>query len=498
MCFQDEACLVGLFWNYPDLYGLYSVENITTKTFSNKIWGYYFGLGRYMYNRSLLVFDDINTIKYVNETKTNALFEEYGGFKTIAELMEETIDKQENLDAYYDIVKKGYLLTSLSSDKLFGSRVLEISGKYNPQIMTREQIKIYWADRLNQAIMEDDNPFEEGFLLKDVDKAIDEWNKNPDVGLPFYHSPKFTKLTNGWAYGGITICGLHSGKGKTSYTISKVVMSCIENKEKLLIIANEQSLDEWMKMTVTTIMGSETKEYVQRQRLQEGNFTPDEEKKLKDTAQWIKDNVDDDKLIRVVFMENYTISNVKQVLTRYAHRGYRRVIIDTAKPGDDSLGKERWQRFAEDFDQLYKIVRPNGGGLNLALWVNVQLSDTSANNRFLTEYSIGDSKKIKNTASVLWLGRPIRDDEYGDGNKSLIVYKWSRAFNDEVIREEFTLDREDDKGNKNIYYLFFMAKNRRGQSNDTGADVLVYKWIPQLNIWAEIGWTRVIRDNNFS
>ena len=52
----------------------------------------------------------------------------------------------------------------------------------------------------------------------------------------------------------------------------------------------------------------------------------------------------------------------------------------------------RWERFVEDMKEIYKLARPNGGGLNLAIWVNVQLADSALKMRFLNEYALGDAK----------------------------------------------------------------------------------------------------------
>jgi hypothetical protein len=295
---------------------------------------------------------------------------------------------------------------------------------------------------------------------------------------------------------------MFSGKGKTSFTFNKVIMSCIENKEKLIVIANEQSLDEFKKLLLTAVMGSGTKEWFNRQRLNEGNFTNDEEAKLKRAAEWVKSICEDQKLIVFVFMEQYTMTNVKKVLLHYANRGYRRVIIDTGKASDDQGDKARWEKFSEDMKDLYKMIRPNGGGLNLACWVNVQLADGALGRRFLNEHALGVAKAIKNESSVLFLHRPVWDDEYKGGAKAIKVHK--REYNDiteEWDTKEFELDRyyTDDKGNQheNIYYLMFTAKNRRGQDNNTGLDVLVFRAdFGRLNFY-EVGWCKIFNDNNY-
>jgi hypothetical protein len=98
--------------------------------------------------------------------------------------------------------------------------------------------------------------------------------------------------------------------------------------------------------------------------------------------------------------------------------------------------------------------------------------------------------------------RPLWDDEYKGGNKAITVNK--RVYNDiteEWETEESQLDRYyiDDKGNKheNIYYLMFTAKNRRGQDNNTGLDVLVFRVDFGRLAFYEQGWCKIFNDNNY-
>ena len=59
-------------------------------------------------------------------------------------------------------------------------------------------------------------------------------------------------------------------------------------------------------------MGVGTKEYVDRQKLNEGNFTDEEKAKLLKAVNWVKElSEGDEKLITFVFMENYIMDDVK-------------------------------------------------------------------------------------------------------------------------------------------------------------------------------------------
>jgi archaellum biogenesis ATPase FlaH len=369
--------------------------------------------------------------------------------------------------------------------------------------MNAAQIQLYWSDKVNQVALSFDSPFEEEFLLEGLRESIKEWDTEPDIGMPFYQSRMMSKICGGLALGNLYLHGGFGGKGKTSMTFNKVIMSCIENKEKLVVIANEQSINEFKKMLFVTAMGVGTKETINRQRLNEGNFTEEEKAKLDKALQWIDNLCNNEKLIAFVFMEHYTMSNVRKVLTHYANRGYKRVIIDTGKPGEEKSSKQRWEQFTEDMVDLYKMTRPNGGGLNLSVWVNVQLADSALGQRYLDEYALGVAKAAKNEASVFFLSRPLWDDEYKGEKYELTVNR--RTYNDiteEWQTEEFKLEPvyTDSKGNKyaNHYYLLFTAKNRRGQSNDTGQEVLVMNWVPNSNIWFEVGLCRPIRTRSYA
>ena len=88
-----------------------------------------------------------------------------------------------------------------------------------------------------------------------------------------------------------------------------------------------------------------------------------------------------------------------------------------------------------------------------------------------------------------------------DKKNALRVYKFVGSdFGDGYIKEEFGLDEywTDTEGRswKNHYYLLFTPKNRRGQSNDTGLDVLVLRANHAFNTWSEVGWTSIANNRS--
>lgn len=493
--FVIEGLLVGLFWSYPKFYDLFSNEKLGYSSFGNVRYGWFFSLGRKMRENNVELFDDITVKSYIASLNMMGAYSEYGGYALIKELMEEAKDSKDNLNSYAEIVLKYKLLRNLRG--LFGDVVIKNTDKYNYRKLSRATIHKYWLDKINLLSIEG-NGTEEHYLLENLDESIEKWDKQPDIGLKFHNSPLMTEICSGWAYGDVYIFGGFSGRGKTSIMFNKVIMSCLTNKEKLLIIANEQGIEEFRKMLFITIFGILGINF-NRKNLNKGGFTEEEKRNLQKAKKYLIENnilsnpndKNSNKLIALAFMEDYNIDNVKNTIRHYANRGYKRIVIDTAKPTNGS-DVPRWERFNEDFEEIYNMIRPNGGGLNLSLWANVQLTDSALGQRFLDENAIGESKKIKNIAGVLFLTRVAWDDEYEGGKHELKVYTGNfikDSFSGEISEEVIKLKTEDGP-----YYLLFTGKNRRGETNETGLRVLVLKPNFNANTWQEIGWAYVHRD----
>ena len=493
--YPDEAFLVALFYNNPKLYEEYEETKLSTKHFGNKIWKFYFKIGRLIVERGGQVIDDITVANIVNELKIDKHYDKYNRYETIEELLDEIENKKDNMQLYYNNIKKYNLLRDLK--KLFGDNVIKNVGNYDYKLLSVEQIANYWLYKTEQIVMSNvENNFEEQFLLDGLDEEVNELKDNPEKGLPFNNAKLMTRATNGWVDGEFYIFGGFGGRGKTSFTLEKVIASCIKHKEKLVVIANEESIQRFRRNLLITVMGNFTKEGFARHRINEGKFTEEEYEKLQRAIKWVKNVTEGDKkLIVFVYMENYIIEDVNKIVRHYFKRGIKKYIVDTGKPSEGKSGKARWEIMTDDMKDLYKICRKNGGGLGVTIWVNVQLADAALKMRFLNEFALGEAKKMKNEASVLWMIRPVWDDELEGGKYELNCFKYRKPeFGEEKpVRETFKLDRFIDQK----YYLLFTAKNKLGQSNETGLPQIVYRVNFNKNCWEEIGMTYVIDDHNY-
>jgi replicative DNA helicase len=517
----SEAYLTGLFWGNPEIYSMYPQEKINKNAFGNTIWAFYFGLGRYMFDKGVSIFDDITVANAIKELNLKGTFEKFGEYETIDEIVGEVKDLTDNFEAYYDEVKKYSLLRSYHT--LFGDKVIEKNGKYDYHRMNREMLQQYWSEKIEEASASNDTKNIEYDLLDDLESFIETLDVDADVGIDFYRSKRLTDSVNGWAYGTITILSAFSGNGKSSWTMEKIIMSCIQAKEKLLVVANEMDIQAYRKLLLITVMGSELHEKFDksfsRQAMNKGHFTDEEKARLKMAVEWVRENTgENSNIIKFVPMENYTIENVEYTLRYYARRGYQRAIIDTAKPTESKGNVARWEQFVSDFERLYKIVRKDTG-LGLALFATVQSADTALNMRFLNELCLADGKKIKNVADMVFHMRPAFQDEFEKGKHEVVITKTvPRSISQKDLngyldngwfmdeKEKFDNFDENQKPyieikttlkHGGVYYYMFTSKNRRGMSNLTGASVIVYRVDFNSNRWTEVGTTdSILRDTN--
>ena len=278
----------------------------------------------------------------------------------------------------------------------------------------------------------------------------------------------------------------------SSITAEKFVMSCVENKEKAIILLNEEDAQAFRQKIVLTILWHEFKTGIDRRRMVNGKLQEQDEGKIRKAFAKMKELIDgEESLIKIIFMEKYVMKDLEKIVRFWANRGYINLLIDTHKVSDDSQFEARWQTFVEDMKSIYRWTRKNAGGMNLRTVVTFQLADSAIKNRYLDFEAIGEGKASKNEASVMYMFRSVWADEYDGEKKQLDCYKLKKRENGEGFDKEFfTLE----KGK--TYYLWFTPKNRFGQANDNGQPVLVIEPIFNANHFREIGWTFVANDKS--
>lgn len=483
----NEAYFVGLLWADPFTnYSEYS-DSISEDEFIHDVWGFYFELGRRMYADGVHKFDDITVHTKVKEYNINDDFTTYGKMDTIDDAVNIVGKHVENIDYYYETIKKNYVIRQLYT--LFGAKVLIKKGKYDWSKMSRELLTKFWSDKLNKLTLDSVSRYESENLYIDADEFIRKLEEESADTLPYYKSNLLNNISQGVPRGHVTMIGGFGGAGKSSITSEKFIMSCVANKERTLVVLNEEDAQAFRQKIVLTILYHEYHTGLDRKRMVNGNLKEEDKQKIRQAFAKMKDLIDgEESLIKVIFMEKYVMKDLEKIVRFWANRGYYNLLIDTHKPSDESEHDARWETFTEDMKTIYKWTRKNAGGMNLRTVVTFQLADNAIKYRYLDFEAIGEGKKAKNEASIMYMFRAVWADEYEGEKRELDCYRLKKNAKGGYDKEYFKLE----KGK--TYYLWFTPKNRFGQTNDNGQPVLVIEPLFNANAFKEIGWTFVANE----
>lgn len=471
-----ESYIVGLFWKYPELYFDYDDDKINKYTFVSDVWRFYFFLGKYLkVNEGKTILDDIAVELGLDKfnSKWKEKYEKYGGYEIIQELLPEV--NINNFDGYYNELKKWELLRKLY-DKDFP--VLKNIEKFKK--MQTQQIIDYFDYQLNEAFINSDIETKVYNLCSDLDKHIEEADKKPAVGLPLYNMNLLNGLFQGLGRGCVYQFGLHSGKGKTRFACSAILMSALKKGEKTTIIANEQGIKDFRNILLTTVLKYEFNYDFDSQRWLQGKFTETEKQMLNKAKQYLK-YAEEKEIISFVPLVKYQMNLVKKIIKKQVFRGHNYFIFDTFK---NEVGNDKdWKTFMDSAHELDDIAKPvENGGLNINIFTTMQLTKGSINKRYLDEGDVGISKNVIDIATVQFMGRKIREDERSYGKHPLQVWNYDKQGN----KIDIMLD--DNK----IYYIFWVTKNRRGMTDPWQ---IVVETDLAVNYWKEMGITKIPRDD---
>lgn len=490
----NEAYLVGLLWSNPEkYYGKYA-EILKGNHFIKGNWGFFYSIGQDLYKDGALVFDDITVIKKLKAEGLEEKFEEHGGFNVLDDVIGIVKNSEGNIDYYADAVLKNFTIRQLY--ELFGKKVLINTSDYNVKEMSRDELIMHWSSKMNDIAVESStNNYETENLYIDADEFLKKLEEDGDEMLAFSRSTLWNSISQGVPRGAVTMFGGFGNSGKSSITADKFTMACIEEGERLIVVLNEEDAQAYRQKILLSLLWREGI-YIDRKALVKGNLPEKEKDKIRLAFSKLSDLMNgDESQIKVIFMERYIMSDLEKIIRSWANKGYTNLLIDTHKVSDDSKHNARWETFVEDMKTIYRITRKNAGGCNLRTLVTFQLADSAIRNRFLDFDAIGEGKGAKNEASNVFMFRAVWGDEYEGGSHELTYYTLHKQEDGRYRKEaNQVLQKQDNKGNANIYYLLFTAKNRTGSTNATGQDVLILKAEFHANRFREIGWTQVLDD----
>lgn len=481
----NEAYFVGLLWSNPaehyDIYG----GKIDSTDFLHKIWGFYYGLGKKLFDRGIRKFDDISVNALIKETGSEKLFDKFNGLDTIDEAVALVEENELNIEYYYETVVKNKTLLKLID--VFGEKVLKDDGNYDYRELSATELILYWGDVVNQISLDGVHNYESESLYIEGEKFIENLEEQTANMMKFYRSPLMNQVTQGVPRGEVTIIGGFGNTGKSSIMAEKLLMACIDSQEKTLLILNEETAQKMREKLLFVLLNHHFNTRIDRKKMANSQkLTDDNKKKIIEAFDLLHELMDgDEAMIQVAYMENYNVPDLKSIVKYHASRGCINLIIDTHKVPDQIGNQQRWVAFVEATKEIYKFTKKEAGGFNLRTVLTVQLADAMIAERFLGFDAIGEGKGIKNEASIMLMFRPL----FGDEIESLDVYR-NKEMGDGWSKQIIELDSEK------TYYVMFFPKNRFGGNTDNGQPCLVLEANFNFNSFPEIGWTHIPRQYN--
>lgn len=288
---------------------------------------FYFGIAREMFALGVNVFDNITVHTFLQDKEVlEEGFEQRGGFRAIQEIT--SLLDTANIDSYYDELIKNNALMDLHDT---GFAVVDNWDKFSK--MTSTEVYDYLDYRLNDIFVDKVEKLKVEDLSDGYDKYLQEWDKGVMKGFTIGY-PILNYRLAGVHKKNLLLHLAHIGNGKTTSSILFYILPAIEHGENVCIIANEQGVEEFRQMILSTVLFNRVNyRKINRQRFIQGGFSQDDWHHIRLAQQWLKDQEG-----RITFVEtnDYSVKNVKKVIKKYSKVGYGLFVFDTLKPENES------------------------------------------------------------------------------------------------------------------------------------------------------------------
>lgn len=429
---------------------------------------YYYGLAQSLRKAGYQAFDNISIYTYLEDKPTlKKGFEKRGGYSSVAEIT--SLLSEDNIDSYYDDLIKNNMLLRLYDS---GFDVMKNIDKFNE--MSAEEVYDFYDYKLNDVCVNKIEKIKTESLSDGYDQYIEEWNSGSQVGFKI-----------GYPLLNYRLAGVHKdnfllhlasiGNGKTTTAILFYVLPVIESGENVLIIANEQNISEWRQMILASVLFNKIGYYgMNRQRFTIGRFTDEQWSKLKEAADWLKNQKGK---LEFVELQSYDFSAIKKVMKKYSKLGFAMCLLDTLKPMVESNDRA-WAEFSEVAKELFFTAKTQ----HIAVVATAQLSSEAMSRRYLDLSCIGKSRAIAETATQVTMFRSLTAEE----KEKLEPWQYKKNEDGKYskVRKTFELDPDKD------YIVLFTPKNRFGDTQPQ----IVYERNMSFNTLKEIGYVEIAYD----
>lgn len=430
---------------------------------------FYYNIARGMYGLNYQTFDNITVNTYLDDKATAKKgFEDRGGYKTTQEIM--SLLDIANIDSYYDELVKNNALMDLYDA---GFAVVENWDRFSG--MTSDNLYDYLEYQINDIFVDKVEKLKVEDLSDGYDQYVEEWNKGVMRGFTIGF-PMLNYRLAGVHKKNLLLHLAHIGNGKTTSSILFYILPAIEHGENVCIIANEQGVEEFRQMILSTVLFNKVNyRKINRQRFIQGGFSEEDLVNIKLAQKWLKEQEG-----RIMFVEtnDYSVGNVRKVIRKYSKVGYGLFVFDTLKPEVEN-SNTAWADFSEVAKELFMMAKRE----DVAIIATAQLSAESMARRYLDLSCVGKSRAIAETATQVVMFRTIAAEE----KEKIMVYNHKKdptTGKFTSIREQVPLDPDKD------YIVLFTPKNRFGDTKPQ----IVYERNMAWNTLKEIGMAEINYD----
>ena len=234
-----EANVVGIIYKEPDLL---RENHIELTEFTNNCWKVYFEIAKeIIITEKKNVLDEITVGLFLSKhKKLSQKYDEYGGYEIVENAGEYV--KIENFYGYLDELRKWNAVIKLNGR---GFGVVDRLKAFCD--MTAEDIYKEYEVYLNDIFINANSDVTSYDISDGIYDLIQELDKGLAVGLPYDEMPLLTKETGGQYLGSITLVGGLSNVGKSTFARTSTIPSIIKNKERIVVMLNEDNLKKWQR-----------------------------------------------------------------------------------------------------------------------------------------------------------------------------------------------------------------------------------------------------------
>lgn len=396
-------------------------------------------------------YHELKCIFAIRENNSRSIEDIYSNLKKYAELRK--YDRYDNENEITD-----FLIEVCNSDNFCNLTVKELTDYLDTFLVKKDSGRKYvLKEGYNYVKLATNYNITEYFNNKEEQKA-------ENVDMPFNI---LNRCIEGFRKGQLVGIGMLSNAGKTRFLIDIVVYLIFVATQKVLLILNETTQEDFLMCLITTVLNNtdlrSTYNLSSKKEKEIRNIRSLEKQEDKDFSGFlleIQEKINENLVLQIT--DNYTDENLENMIVKsYYEEGISYVFYDTLKANLQSTNTT--DDLSKTATRLSEIVKK----LKIFMCVSFQLTDESikCNPENLERLNIANSKQIFRVMDTVLLFKEINKKDY---NK----YTYMKCKEDEN-----NLLEENKK-----YYFCKLAKNRIGAKPD-----LIFEVNLDFNCWKEQG-----------